>query len=310
MSLLIVFTVIYATVLMLVAYGGMISERSGVINIGLEGIMVMGALAGALVMSIYPPDTPMLILIVIAASALAGALCSLLIAVASITFNANQTLVGTAVNMLATALAPVIARSVNDAYNPGNVSTTVAFVESREILYVGDAGISIFSIIALAVMIILFIVINKTVFGLRLVSCGEHPYAAASVGISVRKMRYAGVIISGILGGIGGIAYITASVNEWEFSDGVVGFGFLALAVMIFGQWNTFKIAIAALIFGALRALSNVYTGFEFLDSLGLPSEFYNILPYAICLLVLVFFSGGSSAPKSAGVPYGNEDEV
>jgi simple sugar transport system permease protein len=135
-------------------------------------------------------------------------------------------------------------------------------------------------------------------------SCGEHPQASASVGINVFRMRYAGVMISGLLGGLGGLVYITAGVSEWKFENGVAGFGFLALAVMIFGGWKPMRIALAALLFGFFRALSNVYTGFDLLSRLNLPSTVYNMLPYIISLIVLVFFSKNSAAPKAEGVPY------
>ena len=135
-------------------------------------------------------------------------------------------------------------------------------------------------------------------------ACGEHPQAADSVGINVYKMRYAGVLISGMLGGLGGIVYITAGVSEWKFETGAAGFGFLALAVMIFGQWRPTRIALAALLFGLFRALSNVYTGFDFLVALNLPSGVYNMLPYIISLVVLAFTSSKSRAPKAEGIPY------
>ena len=122
--------------------------------------------------------------------------------------------------------------------------------------------------------------------------------------INVYKMRYAGVMISGVLGGLGGLVYITAGVSEWKFENGVAGFGFLALAVMIFGQWKPLRIALAALLFGLFRSLSNVYTGFDFLAQLNLPSTFYNMLPYIISLLVLALTSSKSRAPKAEGIPY------
>ena len=124
------------------------------------------------------------------------------------------------------------------------------------------------------------------------------------MGINVYKMRYAGVLISGMLGGLGGIVYITAGVSEWKFENGVAGFGFLALAVMIFGQWKPTRIALAALLFGFFRALGNVYSGFDFLKALNLPAAMYNMLPYIISLVVLAFTSKKSRAPKAEGVPY------
>jgi simple sugar transport system permease protein len=117
-------------------------------------------------------------------------------------------------------------------------------------------------------------------------------------------MRWAGVLISGALGGLGGLCYILAGVSIWKFENGVAGFGFLALAVMIFGQWKPARIAVAALLFGLFRALSNTYTGFPFLVSLNLPGNIYNMMPYIVCLIVLAFTSKASRAPKAEGIPY------
>ena len=158
--------------------------------------------------------------------------------------------------------------------------------------------------VCILVFIILSILLYKTRFGLRLRACGENPQAADSLGINVYKMRWAGVLISGVLGGIGGIVFITAGVSEWRFEYGVAGFGFLSLAVMIFGQWKPQRIALAALLFGFFRALGNVYTGFSFLKAMNLPSSLYNMLPYIISLIVLAFTSKNSRAPKAEGIPY------
>lgn len=175
---------------------------------------------------------------------------------------------------------------------------------SKKLLKMGKFEISWFMLLAVLILIASYIVLYKTRFGLRLMACGEHPQAADSVGINVYKMRYAGVLISGALGGLGGIVYITAGVSEWKFENGVAGFGFLALAVMIFGQWKPQLIALTALLFGLFRALSNVYTGFDFLTALHLPSTVYNMLPYIISLVVLAIFSRNSRAPKAEGIPY------
>ena len=308
MALLIQYTLIFASVLMLVALGGCFSEHSGVINIGLEGIMVMGALGGALMMRYLPAGTsaPVMILMVCLAAVLAGALYSLLLAVAAVNFNADQTIIGTAMNMLGTAAATVIVKALNTAADPNNVSSTIQYVEQKKAFYfnVGNFELSWFMIIALALLIISHVILYKTRFGLRLCACGEHPQAADSVGINVYKMRYAGVIISGILGGLGGIVYITSGVSEWKFENGVAGFGFLALAVMIFGQWKPVNIGLAALLFGLMRALSNVYVAFDFLAGLPIPGTVYNMLPYIISLVVLIFTSKKSRAPKAEGIPY------
>ena len=308
MTLLLQYTLIFASVLVLVALGGCFSEHSGVINIGLEGIMVMGALGGALMMKFLPAGTsaPVIILLVTLASMLLGLLYSLLLAVAAINFKADQTLVGTAMNLLGTAAATVFVKAMNTAESVDNVSSTIQYIEPKKafLVNIGSFEFNWFMLMAAAALVIAYVTLYKTRFGLRLMACGEHPQAADSVGINVYKMRYAGVMISGVLGGLGGIVYITAGVSEWKFENGVAGFGFLALAVMIFGQWKPTRIALAAILFGFFRALGNVYSGFDVLQALNLPSSVYNMLPYIISLVVLAFTSQKSRAPKAEGIPY------
>ena len=307
MLLLIQYTLIFASVLLLVALGGCFSEHSGVINIGLEGIMVIGALGGALVMKYMAGASPaVLVLCTLLGSILLGVVFSCLLAVASINFKADQTIIGVAMNMLGVAAATVIVKAINTAESPDNVSSTIQYIEQKKAFLVNIGGFEFnwFMVVALAALVIAYITLYKTRFGLRLIACGEHPQAADSVGINVYKMRWAGVLISGVLGGLGGICYILAGVSEWKFENGVAGFGFLALAVMIFGQWKPTLIALAALLFGLFRALSNVYTGFDFLVALNVPSTVYNMLPYIISLLILAFTSKKSRAPKAEGIPY------
>ena len=308
MTLLIQYMLMFASVLMLVALGGCFSERSGVINIGLEGIMVFGALGGALAMKYLPDGTPVVVMVMlpILAAMIVGILYSLLLAVAAINFKADQTLVGTAMNLLGTAAATVIVKAINTAESVDNVSSIVKYIGAKKAFLVDIGGFEYNWFMALAVVLLIasYVLLNKTRFGLRLQACGEHPQAADSVGINVHKMRYAGVLISGILGGIGGIVYITAGVSVWKFEYGVAGFGFLALAVMIFGAWHPMKIALAALLFGFCRALGNVYSGFDFLAAMNIPSVVYNMLPYLISLVVLAFTSKKSRAPKAEGIPY------
>ena len=308
MLLLLQYTLIFASVLLLVALGGCFSEHSGVINIGLEGIMVMGALGGALMMKFLPAGTSafLVVLLTVLASILLGLIYSLLLAVAAVNFKADQTLVGTAMNLLGTAAATVFVKAMNTAADPDNVSSTIQYLDGRKAFLVDIGGFEFNWCMLLAViaLVIAYVVLYKTRFGLRLMACGEHPQAADSVGINVYRMRYAGVLISGVLGGLGGIVYIIAGVSEWKFENGVAGFGFLALAVMIFGQWKPTRIALAALLFGFFRALGNVYTGFDFLKALNLPSSVYNMLPYIVSLVVLAFTSKKSRAPKAEGIPY------
>ena len=308
MLLLLQYTLIFASVLLLVALGGCFSEHSGVINIGLEGIMVMGALGGALMMKFLPAGTSafVVVLLTVLASILLGMIYSLLLAVAAVNFKADQTLVGTAMNLLGTAAATVFVKAMNTAADPDNVSSTIQYLDGRKAFLVNIGGFEFNWCMLLAViaLVIAYVELYKTRFGLRLCACGEHPQAADSVGINVYRMRYAGVLISGVLGGLGGIVYIIAGVSEWKFENGVAGFGFLALAVMIFGQWKPTRIALAALLFGFFRALGNVYSGFDLLSNLNLPSSVYNMLPYVISLVVLAFTSQKSRAPKAEGIPY------
>ena len=308
MLLLVQYTLIFASVLLLVALGGCFAEHSGVINLGLEGIMVIGALGGALMMR-YLPGTlsalPM-ILCVLLGAVVFGVAYSALLAVASINFRADQTIVGTALNLLGVAAATVFVKAINTAANPDDVSSEIQYVEAKKkfLVSIGNFEFNWFMVIAVVMLVVAYVVLYKTKFGLRLMACGEHPQAADSVGINVHKMRWAGVLISGVYGGLGGICYILAGVSAWKFENGVAGFGFLSLAVMIFGQWRPTRIALAALLFGLFRALSNVYFGFPGLVALNIPGSVYNMLPYVISLVVLAFTSKNSRAPKAEGIPY------
>ena len=308
MILLLQYTLLFASVLLLVALGGCFSEHSGVINLGLEGIMIMGALGGALAMRYISPNVPAIVMIlgVLAISALVGMIYSCLLAVACINFKADQTLVGTALNLLGTAGATVIVKAINTAANPDDVSSTIQYAGAKKafLVNIGSFEFSWFMLVTLLLLIGAYVVLYKTRFGLRLMACGEHPQAAASVGINVYKMRWAGVLISGFLAGIGGFAYIVPAVQTWNFEVGVAGMGFLALAVMIFGQWKPQRIALAALLFGFFRALSKVYFGFDFMMELHIPSLVYNMMPYIISLVVLALTSKRSRAPKAEGIPY------
>lgn len=265
MLLLIQYTLIFASVLLLVALGGCISEHSGVINLGLEGIMVVGALGGALVMSNLGTSSGIvMVLAAMIAAAILGMLYSCLLGVAAIHFNADQTLVGTAMNLLATAAATVFVKAMNTANNPDNHSSEIEYVAARKMFIVNINGFEFnwFMLVAVIAAVLVYLLLYKNKLGLRLMACGEHPQAADSVGINVYHMRWTGVLISGALAGLGGLCYILAGVSLWKFENGVAGFGFLALAVMIFGQWKPGRIALAALLFGLFRALSNTYAGF------------------------------------------------
>ncbi len=308
MVILLQYTILFACILMLVALGGCFAEHSGVINLGLEGIMVMGAMGGALTMRFLPDGTSAVVIVfaTLIAAIICGMIYSSLLAIAAIHFRADQTIVGTAMNMLGTAAATVIVKSINTISNPDDHSSIVEYIDEKKAFIVNINGFEFnwLMVVAVIALIVSYVVLYKTKFGLRLMACGEHPQAADSVGINVYTMRWAGVLISGVLGGIGGIMYITAGVSEWKFEYGVAGFGFLSLAVMIFGKWKPQNIAMAAVIFGFFRALSNVYIGFEFLVNLKIPGPVYNMLPYIVSLIVLAFTSKHSNAPKAEGIPY------
>ncbi|MBR1585059.1 MAG: ABC transporter permease [Clostridia bacterium] len=299
MMLLAKYTLLYTVVLMLVALGGMFSERSGIINIALEGIMVIGGLAGVLA-DMYLPFGPAatVILSVIIAGA-AGMLYALLLGYASINLRADQTIGGTALNILATALAMVIAKRVN-----GTQAPKLNYSNKAYLFAIGGLDLSVFIPIGIVLLLIAYFVLYKTRLGLRLRSCGEHPQAADSVGINVYKMRYIGVLASGFLGGIGGLAYIMPAVQTWDFEQGVTGMGFLALAVMIFGQWKPFRIALAAIFFSLFRAMANIADSIPFLAQLQWPKEIYNMMPFIASMIILALTSKKSRAPKAEGIPY------
>jgi ABC-type uncharacterized transport system permease subunit len=300
MILLLQYTLIFASVLILVALGGCFAEHSGVINLGLEGIMIMGALGGALTMRYVPNTVPAIVMIlaVILVSALVGMVYSCLLAVASINFKADQTLVGTALNLLATAIAVVIAKYFSDSG-----SAKLNYSNKPFLFSIGGLELSIFVPLGIVLLVISYVVLYKTRFGLRLRACGEHPQAADSVGINVYKMRYAGVLLSGALGAIGGLAYIVPPVQTWNFEVGVAGAGFLALAVMIFGQWKPFNICAAAMFFAVFKSLANIADS-TFLAQLHWSSNIYNMMPFIASMIILAFTSKNSMAPKAEGIPY------
>ena len=314
MILLLQYTLLFASVLLLVALGGCFSEHSGVINLGLEGIMVIGALGGALTMRYLPAGTSnfVMVLLVILASIAGGMLYSVLLAVSAINCKADQTIVGTAMNILGTAAATVIVKAINTAANPNDVSSTIQYVEPKKafLVNIGSFEFNWFMLVAVIALVICYITLYKTRFGLRLMACGEHPQAAASVGINVYKMRYAGTTISGALAGMGGFVYALTTANCSSNGD-VAGFGFLALAVMIFGNWKPVNIAVSSLLFGLFKCIAASYAsidingdGVYMLAEIGISAHLYRMLPYIVTLLVLAFTSKSSRAPKAEGIPY------
>lgn len=302
-----------AIALLLVALGGMFSERSGVINIALEGIMLTGAFIGCLFVHFIEKTslTPQVILILgMFISAAAGFVYSLLLSVAAVNMKADQTIVGTALNMLVPAAILLFSRMFLQS---DGVTTNINFyIKEMPVLgkipvigrlFFQNTYLSVY--LGVLILIIATVIFYKTSFGLHLRACGEHPHAADSVGINVYRMRYAGVSISGILGGIGGFFYAVGVMNGGANGHtGVAGFGFLALAVMIFGQWKPIQIMFASLFFAFLRTLAYSVALIPFLKALNLNQTYYKMLPYVATMVVLAFTSKKSRAPKAEGIPY------
>lgn len=301
MFLMLKYALLSATVLMLVALGGCFSEHSGVINLALEGIMVIGGLIGILILNLLPADTLPVwkVTLSIAAAAVAGVIYSALLAFSAINLKADQTIGGTALNLLSTAIAMVVAKRFN-----GSQSAKLSYDNTPFMFQIGGLTVNVFLFISIVLLILSIVVLYKTRFGLRLQACGEHPQAADSVGINVYKMRWSGVLISGFLAGIGGFAYIVPAVQVWNFEVGVAGMGFLALAVMIFGQWKPGRIALAAIFFAIFKSLANIYDSISWLNALHLTKELYNMMPFAASMIILAFTSKRSRAPKAEGIPY------
>ena len=338
MSFLIRQTLIYAVPLMVVALAGVFAERSGIINLALEGIMIFGAFIGVLFVRLvqqwgwfdaakaagnWGSLQGFLMLSMLVAAAF-GALFSLLLAFAAINLKADQTIGGTALNLMAPALVLFLIRLLANQntlqMDNGDAAswfmikkTMLGFDKKADIGFLGDTFLNkvyLSTYLCILVFVILSIILYKTRFGLRLRSCGENPQAADSLGINVVKMRYSGVVISGALAGMGGFVYALTTANCSANGD-VAGFGFLALAVMIFGNWKPLNIAGAALLFGLFKCIAASYSsidingdGVYWLSTIGLNANFYRLLPYLITLLVLAFTSKSSRAPKAEGIPY------
>ena len=319
MTFLIQQTLIYTIPLMIVALAGVFAERSGIINIALDGMMIFGSFMGALAVYIMQKgnmlgdNKQLMFIIAIVISALFGALFSLLLSFSAINLKADQTIGGTALNMLAPAVTLFIVKIffMQDKLEmPKSLGFVVFNPDISDALKPFFDKMYISTYIVIALFIILSIFLYKTKYGLRLRACGEHPQAADSVGINVYKMRYLGTTISGALAGMGGYIYIATTAGGTTEGT-VAGMGFLALAIMIFGNWKPIGIAFGSLLFGLLKCIGATYASLDIngdgifaLKELGLPIYFYNIIPYVVVLLVLAFTSKKSRAPKAEGIPY------
>ena len=354
MASLISQTLVYAVPLMIVALAGVWAERSGIINLALEGIMIFGAFIGVLFVyevqqwgwfsetyesfrvNVGSRRNPVweynmssfwklqgFCVMAMLIAALAGSIFSSLLAFASINLKADQTIGGTALNLMAPALALFFIRIITQQ-GTLNIQNGAAewfmlkkgmfnYGDNESMGFFGDAFIDkvyLATYLCIIVFVIMSIILYRTRFGLRLRSCGENPQASASLGINVNGMRYAGTLISGALAGMGGFVYVLTTANCMV--DGqVAGFGFLALAVMIFGNWKPLNICGAALIFGLFKCIAASYStldingdGVFWLKQANINPGIYRMIPYLITLIVLAFTSKSSRAPKAEGIPY------
>ncbi len=301
--------IIFATPLIFTGIGGVFSERSGVVNIGLEGIMVMGAFVAVFVnLTYFDTFGRGVIWVGLLAAMIVGAIFSILLAVAAVSFRSDQTVTGVALNMLGVAVSIFLVKLIYDG--KGQTDMIPAPIRRFEIPYLADIpflgplffkDVYAVSIIAIAVAILAWFVIYKTPFGLRLRAVGEHPMAADTMGINVAKMRYTAVIISGALGGIGGAVVSMTFALNFSIST-IAGQGFMAIAAMIFGKWHPLGTLGAALFFGLAQTLSVLGNQIPYIQVV--PQVYLQILPYVLTILALAGLIGKATAPKASGQPY------
>ena len=338
MTFLIQQTLLYAVPLMIVALAGVFAERSGIINLALEGIMIFGAFIGVLFVRLMQNvdifanavragnwlTLQGLEVVAMLVAAALGAAFSLLLSFASINLKADQTIGGTALNLMAPALVLFLIRILANQNTlemlRGDAATwfmikksTFGVDKNADWGFLGETFLNkvyLATYLCIIIFVVLSVLLYKTRFGLRLRACGENPQAADSLGINVYRMRYAGTTISGALAGMGGFVYALTTTG-CRADGSVAGFGFLALAVMIFGNWKPLNIAMASLLFGLFKCVAAAYStldingdGIYLLAELGISSHLYRMLPYLVTLVVLAFTSKKSRAPKAEGIPY------
>ena len=338
MTFLIQQTLLYAVPLMIVALAGVFAERSGIINLALEGIMIFGAFIGVLFVRLMQNvdifanavragnwlTLQGLEVVAMLVAAALGAAFSLLLSFASINLKADQTIGGTALYLMAPALVLFLIRILANQNTlemlRGDAATwfmikksTFGVDKNADWGFLGETFLNkvyLATYLCIIIFVVLSVLLYKTRFGLRLRACGENPQAADSLGINVYRMRYAGTTISGALAGMGGFVYALTTTG-CRADGSVAGFGFLALAVMIFGNWKPLNIAMASLLFGLFKCVAAAYStldingdGIYLLAELGISSHLYRMLPYLVTLVVLAFTSKKSRAPKAEGIPY------
>ncbi|QEY33790.1 ABC transporter permease [Caproiciproducens galactitolivorans] len=295
--LLIGITMMYSTPLVFGALGGVISERSGVVNIGIEGMMTVGAFAAAAVS--YFTGNPWLGLL---AAGAAGGAIALLHAIASVTFKADQTISGIAINFIGPGLALFFCRLMFSKATMTPPAKTLPKIFGEDFFQGSPAGnlnVDVTVVLALVCAAVMWYFLYKTKWGLRVLSVGEHPAAADTLGINVSRTRYLCVLVSGVLAGFGGASMTLAIISQFT-PTAISGQGFIALAAVIFGKWTPFGAYGACLLFGFAQALTIVLGGGDY----AVPSQILAMLPYVLTIIVLIFFVGRSVAPKADGVPY------
>lgn len=302
-------TILYAMPLLIVALAGVFAERSGVINLALEGQMIFGAFIGAVFVAGVENTQlgqyhQLMFVLALIISGLGGACFSLLLSFSAVTLKADQTIGGTALNMLAPGIVSAVGLAFFNSEKVHGPMTGYAIINPEASafarIFIDKMYISTYIIIGIFIVLSFWLYFTKT--GTHLRSCGEHPQASASVGINVYKMRYLGTTMSGFLAGLGGYAYI-ATITGGTAESNIGGMGFLALAIMIFGNWKPLGIVLGALMFGFLKCIGAVSSSISFLPQ-ELPMYFYNIIPYFVVLVVLALTSKKSGAPKAEGIPY------
>lgn len=291
-------TLMYSAPLTLAAIGGVISERSGVVNIGIEGMMSLGALTGAVVG--YFSHSAWLGLM---CAGLAGGALALLHAIASISFRADQTVSGIAINLIGPGFAMFLSRYFFEGASvtypvPEKLPKFINFSYLKGTPF-ANFNIDVSVVLAFMVVVVTWFVLYKTKWGLRIRALGEHPAAVDTLGVSVYRSRYACVIISGILAGIGGGTVTLAVISQFN-PMAISGQGFIALAAVIFGKWKPWGAYAACLLFGFSQALVVMLGD----GTVRIPSTILSMIPYVLTIFILIIFVGRSSAPRASGIPY------
>lgn len=301
-------SLIYATPIIIAALGGLYSERSGIVNIALEGLMTFGGFAGATLTVILEPSNALLApWLGLMAGAIVGGMVSLLHAYLSIHLQADQTISGTAINMLALGGTVFLSQIIfnqqrTEAFRRGFVKITVPGLSKIPIL--GNIFFTnIYTTVYLCFLLVILtsFIVYRTVFGLRLRACGEHPHAADAMGVNVYRIRYIGVFLSGLLSGLAGAIMVLTQGTQFTVHS-IHGTGFIALAALVFGKWKPFGVLGAGLFFGFAQILALYSNDIPLLSRL--PNEFYNALPYLLTILALVLVANQEAGPRASGKVY------